>query len=91
MRNDKFNLTIIFFKKIFQSFWSKIVNRLLLFFFYKLLIMHYLIALFNIDARKNKFQIKLRIKTFFDHINIKDQMFFYYTCVKIIRWCKMFK
>ena len=45
---------------------------------------YYAIALFNIDAKENKFQIKLKIKTFFNHINIKDQMFFHYIYIKII-------
>ena len=45
--------------------------------------MHYLIALFNIDARKNKFQIELKIETFFDHTNIEGQMPFYRIYVEI--------
>ena len=46
--------------------------------------MHYSIALFNIDAKENKFQIELRIETLFEHTNIKDQMFFHHTCAEII-------
>ena len=34
--------------------------------------MHYSIALFNVDVKENKFQIKLKIETFFDHISIED-------------------
>ena len=45
--------------------------------------MHYSIALFNIDARKSKFQIELRIETFFDHINIEDQMLFIIFVLKL--------
>ena len=47
--------------------------------------MHYSIALLNIDARKNKFQIELKIETFFDHISIEDQMLFHRIYVEIIR------
>ena len=47
--------------------------------------MHYSIALFNIDARKNKFQIELKIETLFNHISIKDQMLFHYIYVEITR------
>ena len=46
--------------------------------------MHYAITLFNIDARKNKFQIKLRIETFFDHTSIEGQMLFHRTYAEII-------
>ena len=47
--------------------------------------MHYSIALLNTDAKKNKFQIELKIETLFEHTNIKDQMFFHRIYVKIIR------
>ena len=47
--------------------------------------MHYSIALLNIDARKNKFQIELKIETFFEHTSIEDQMLFYHIYAEIIR------
>ena len=47
--------------------------------------MHYAIALFNINVKESKFQIELRIETFFDHISIEDQIFFHRIYTEIIR------
>ena len=47
--------------------------------------MHYSIALFNIDAKENKFQIELRIETLFEHTSIEDQMLFHRTYAEITR------
>ena len=47
--------------------------------------MHYSIALLNIDAKKSKFQIELKIETLFEHTNIEDQMLFHHIYAEIIR------
>ena len=47
--------------------------------------MHYAIALLNINAKKNKFQIELKIETFFDHTSIESQMLFHCIYIEITR------
>ena len=47
--------------------------------------MHYSIALLNIDAKENKFQIELKIKTLFEHTSIENQMLFHRIYVEITR------